>query len=415
MTHFCRITGCARNLPKPCYFPLLPPITPAEAKKICKVTGKATDIHSYSPIISFGKPIRFDGVVGCKITFHEDLVFVRPVFEKNKDNEKAFDYLEEVLKKMKHKIKKKPEAQREFVYPLSSQQKTNLVIPPEMEWAIRIGELETVSMSKDSTCINVKIKQGRIVKLDIQTLKFTAVEEQDNLYYGEGQNKDVLKDQQKILNERNKRKANCMARKSRFEALDAKAEAEELRDTVKPVYNKPRVKFNAKQRAEKLAKMETMMKAQQDNKAIILPKVDTKKLKDEQLQYERMLADITEAQVTSTKLCVVSVGFDWHAAEEAESAGFDWDSFPHEEWVDPIEVEAMQVAKEETVTREDLANLEIVVSVETVRPALPMPQDVAKKVCNLRISELKKTENVTATLKAVNDTTSSQPLRILVK
>jgi hypothetical protein len=29
---FCRITGRARNLPKPNFFPLIPPISPADAR-----------------------------------------------------------------------------------------------------------------------------------------------------------------------------------------------------------------------------------------------------------------------------------------------------------------------------------------------------------------------------------------------
>ncbi|XP_071523601.1 uncharacterized protein [Panulirus ornatus] len=402
MTTFCRITGCARNLPRPCYFPLLPPITPAEAKKLCKITGKASEIHKFTPVIAFGKPITFDGIEGCKITKHESLLFVRPVFEKTKENEKGFPHLEEVLKKMKLKLKKRPEAEREFVYRLS-EPRMNLVVPPEMEEAIKTGELESVSMSKDCKFVNVKIRQGRIVKMDLRTLRFSEVDEREDLFYGEGQSKEVLEEQQKILNERNKRKANTMARKKRFEALDAKAEAEELRDTVKPAFNKPRVKFNAKQRAEKLAKMEAMMRDQAENKAILLPAVDAKKLQDEQLQYERMLADIMQAQVSSIKLTVVSSGFDWHAAEEAESSGFDWESFPHEEWIDPVEVAETVVAKEEVVMREDVANLEIVASVETIRPALPMPQEVAKLVYTMKNKALKKTENVGEALGAVKD------------
>ncbi|XP_042234482.1 uncharacterized protein LOC121874418 [Homarus americanus] len=402
MTTFCRITGCARNLPKPCYFPLLPPITPAEAKKLCKITGKASDIHSYSPIISFGKPIRFDGTEGCKITKHESLIYLRPVFERTKENEKNYFQLEDVLKKMKIKLKKRPDNDHEFVYHMS-EQKTNLVVPPEMEEAIRLGELETLSMSKDSKYVNVKIRMGRIIKMDLRTLAFSEIVDRENLFYGRGQNKDVLEEQQKILDERNKRKANTLARKQRFEALDAKAEAEELRDTVKPAYNKPRVKFNAKQRAEKLAKMEAMLKEQADNKAILLPKVDVKKLQDEQLQYERMLADIMKAQVSSVKIIAVASGLDWHAVNEAESVGFDWESFPHEEWIDPVEFQETVVAQEEVVTRDDVTNLEIVVSVETVRPALPMPQEVARVVYHMEVEALKKTEHVAETLKSTKD------------
>ncbi|XP_068240460.1 uncharacterized protein [Palaemon carinicauda] len=403
MTDYCRITGHARNLPKPCYFPLLPPITPADAKKLGRLTGKTPVVHTFSPIIAFGKPIRFDGVEGCKITKFEDCNYVYMIFEKSKDNEMTFYDLESVFNKIKGKRKRRVETDREFVYQVPNQ-KTSLVVSPEMEEAIRRGDVESVSMSKDSKYINVKVTQGRIVKLKCKPMSYVDVQERDNLYYGSGQSKEVLEEQQRVVNERNKRKSNTMARKKRFEGLELKAEEEYLRDTIKPPFKKPLVKFNAKQRAEKLARMEAMMREQAQNKAIVLPKLDTKKASDDQLQYERMFSDITTAQTTSVNLTVVAKGFNWAEAEAAESAGFDWDSFPHEEFIDPLEVEECAIKIEEAVVREDITKLDIVASIETIIPSSGMSDDVTKAVLEIKDETLlKKTEHVPETLKIMKD------------
>ncbi|XP_037804207.1 uncharacterized protein LOC119598605 [Penaeus monodon] len=402
MTSFCRITGHARNLPKPCYFPLLPPISPADAKKLCRITGKASTIHSFSPLVSFGKPMRFDGAEGCRITKFEDFQYMSLIFEKTKDNEKTFDDLDDVLRKVKSKRKKQVEKDREFVYH-SSEMKSSIIFPPEMEEAIRTGELESVSMSKDHKFVNIKIKQGRVVKINLKKLQLSAVKERQDLYFGRGQNQDVLEQQQELLNERNKRKANTMARKKRFEALDAKAEAEELRDTVKPAYNKPKVKFNAKQRAEKLAKMEAMMREQATNKSIVLPKVDTTHARDEELQYERMLHDISLACRTSVNLTICSSGYDWLEAQEANQA-FNWLDFPQEELIDPVEVETTNFKADEAAVREDISNLDIVVSIETIQPTKPTSQNITEAVFKLKDEKvLKLTEDVNDVLKIVKD------------
>ena len=52
---FCRITGRARNLPKPNFFPIIPPISPADAQKLCRVTGKRDDDHHYVPLLEAGR------------------------------------------------------------------------------------------------------------------------------------------------------------------------------------------------------------------------------------------------------------------------------------------------------------------------------------------------------------------------
>ncbi|KAI5708585.1 hypothetical protein M8J77_025394 [Diaphorina citri] len=57
MSSYCRITGKSRGLPKPNYFPILPPISAADAKRFCRITGKSYGLptHHYLPVLLFSK------------------------------------------------------------------------------------------------------------------------------------------------------------------------------------------------------------------------------------------------------------------------------------------------------------------------------------------------------------------------
>merc|ERR1712223_1605150 len=55
----------ARDQPKPNFFPIIPPISPADARKLCKTTGRRMDDHNFVPLLEFG---RRPQCVLCKIT-----------------------------------------------------------------------------------------------------------------------------------------------------------------------------------------------------------------------------------------------------------------------------------------------------------------------------------------------------------
>ena len=406
MSSFCRITGLARNLPKPTYFPLLPPISPAEAKKLCRITGKSNDAHNFSPIISFAKPIKFDGVKGCKITVHKEINhrYVQPVYERNNDNEKTIEHMLDIISKMKT-IKgnnRLTDKKKEYYYEITEYHMT-IVVDSNMEEAIRTGEFDYIHMAKDKKHINVKTNNGRIIKLLVNIMPKGEIEENDNVYHGEGPTQEVIDRQQKVLDENNKRKQNTLARKKIFEDKERKAEEDEKRATTRPIPKRPRIKFDPKKRAEKLAKMEQMMREQERNKAIVLPKVDftCKVDPDEQIRYEKMLEDIQEAQVTSKSLIAIGggEGFDWVEADKAESAGFDWDCFPHEEWIDPAEVEATTVTIDDVVSFKEVISIDVVVSIETVDPVKGPSNDFLKLVESIPKPELKCVEKVADSIK----------------
>jgi hypothetical protein len=86
---FCRITGHSRNLPRANYFPILPPISPAEAKRFrttsCRITCNFNPNHNYQPITK----LIDEGVVKCRITeksVYEYKFFLQPCFEESTDS-----------------------------------------------------------------------------------------------------------------------------------------------------------------------------------------------------------------------------------------------------------------------------------------------------------------------------------------
>ena len=165
---FCLITGRARSLPKPNFFPIIPPISPADARRLCRITGKRMDTHNYLPLLEVGKRPE---CVKCAITgkkqqlgaeesmakksmhhvIRNDFKYVTPILRKDvveTGDAKAFEDLQKVLKRLKKGLSE-DERERMYVYMLK-ETLCGLIVPAEVEEAIRLGEMESVSLSK--TC-----------------------------------------------------------------------------------------------------------------------------------------------------------------------------------------------------------------------------------------------------------------------
>lgn len=52
---FCRISGRSKTLPKPNFFPIIPPISLAHARKLCRITGKKLGDQKYAALLEVGK------------------------------------------------------------------------------------------------------------------------------------------------------------------------------------------------------------------------------------------------------------------------------------------------------------------------------------------------------------------------
>ena len=127
------------------------------------------DQHNYTPLLEVGKRPE---CVKCSITMHgkksdgvdsnrklsishsvrNDFKYVTPILRKdmmeNPTDAKAFEDLQKVLKRLKKSLSPE-EKDKMYVYMLPSLL-CGLIIPAEVEEAIKLGEMEMVSLSK--TC-----------------------------------------------------------------------------------------------------------------------------------------------------------------------------------------------------------------------------------------------------------------------
>ncbi|XP_020711856.2 obscurin isoform X2 [Athalia rosae] len=240
---YCRITGRSRGLPKPNYFPLLPPISPAAAKRWCRITGKSYGLptHHYIPVLlgahAPGKP-------KCKITnasglgpHHfavgvtvgekkkhvvvQDYRYVFPIL--NSENEQ-----QKVLRDLLDAKQSTPEEDgARFVYTVE-ERRCSLVFPASLEAAVRDGDVRDVMLSRDCDTVLLRLKQGKNVSVD-----FRDLENYENLYDGLGPREDVLKERERLEAEARKRKRKRQAglsyAKKIFEDKERAADEEELK------------------------------------------------------------------------------------------------------------------------------------------------------------------------------------------
>ncbi|XP_034177401.2 obscurin isoform X2 [Osmia lignaria lignaria] len=242
---FCRITGRSRGLPKPNYFPLLPPISPADAKRFCRITGKSYGLptHHYIPVLL---GVHTHDKSKCKITnasglgpHHYTAGFVLGEKKKHvilKDYRYVFPVLEgqgeqqQALRDLMH-AKQPPveEQDAKFVYTVE-ERRCSLVFPSRLEAAVRDGDVKDVMLSRDCDTVLFRLKQGKNVSVDFKNL-----EDFENLYDGLGPREEVLKERERHEAEarrrKRKRQAGLNYAKKIFEEKERAAEEEELRET----------------------------------------------------------------------------------------------------------------------------------------------------------------------------------------
>lgn len=165
MSSYCRITGKSRGLPKPNYFPLLPPISPADAKRFCRITGKSYGLpaHHYIPVLVGRKKTKSDP----KHVVINGYRYVFPVIDECSE-------LSELLKT-------KNTDDRKYVYAVNKR-KCSLVFPTNLENAVRDGDVKDVMMSEINDTVLLKLRKGVTLELEIKEIEVTGV----SLMEGEG-------------------------------------------------------------------------------------------------------------------------------------------------------------------------------------------------------------------------------------
>lgn len=195
MSTFCRITGRSRGLPKPNYFPLLPPISPADAKRFCRITGKAYGLpaHHYIPVLVSTKPKKKAAQAPIPVEGHQngiptnshvliaDYRYVFPVCEESGDLMHLLDT-------------KNINSKAHYIYKVA-ERRCSLVFTAKMEAAVRDGDIKNVMLAKDSDTLLLKLKRGGDVAIDVKDIPINDLE----IYDGEGPSEEVV-------NQRSKRK-----------------------------------------------------------------------------------------------------------------------------------------------------------------------------------------------------------------
>lgn len=226
---FCRVTGNSRNLPKPNYFPLLPPISPVEARRICRLMGKSVGNsddelrHTYVPLIEFA---RISKAVKCHITNHADdehhyqhttgtgingpaekcritakhqinesYKYLYPIIGAKDANLKQ---LKSILDRMNNRLDTLTlQPGQRFVYQLEDNH-LNLVLPADMEAAIRRGEIENLLLSKDGSSVLIRLKDGPSLSLNLRPMTLPVPSDMPPLLEGGGQDDEILAKQRQI-------------------------------------------------------------------------------------------------------------------------------------------------------------------------------------------------------------------------
>ncbi len=272
---FCRITGRARSLPKPNFFPIIPPISPADALKLCRITGKRADEHGYMPVIEMGRrpeglrcPITGKYVdrkkVGLPISCNDanrnlrlssqeepkeelgvndnellsnmgtlfahdtrnNYKYMTPILKRDvmdKGDLRTFEELQRVLNKLKKKDEGE-EKEKVFVYLLSSLE-CGLIVPAEVEEAIRDGDLESISLAKSGQRAVFKIRGfKRTLSVPLKEVDPSSNNGKKFVIFdGRGQSDETLIKQRQVIEGR---KQKTLANRQIFEDLEEKADKE---------------------------------------------------------------------------------------------------------------------------------------------------------------------------------------------
>ncbi|XP_011305282.1 muscle M-line assembly protein unc-89 isoform X2 [Fopius arisanus] len=219
---FCRITGRSRGLPKPNYFPLLPPISPADAKRFCRITGKSYGLptHHYIPVLlgvhnsdkskcritnnsALGSHHYTAGLILGEKKKHvviKDYRYVFPVLEGDDEQQRALRDLLERKKFSSEMGEKVEEEKMKFVYTVQ-ERRCSLVFPASLEAAVRDGDVSDVMLSRDCDTVLLRLKQGRNVSVD-----FKELDDFDDLYEGLGTHEQVIKERERLETEAKKRR-----------------------------------------------------------------------------------------------------------------------------------------------------------------------------------------------------------------
>lgn len=172
---FCKITGASKIFTRNFYLPLLKPLTPKEALRTLRITGKwllGAKIQHYIPVLlnHTKKQSKHSKTYGKKQhEIMDDYTYMTPVFDSENENHKILLQILETKN-----------SSGVFVYTVEDK-KYNIVLQAQFEVAIRDGDIIDVLVSQKNDKIIVKLKDFKKIPMEIQYFEGTEA-----LHCGEG-------------------------------------------------------------------------------------------------------------------------------------------------------------------------------------------------------------------------------------
>ncbi|KAJ9582110.1 hypothetical protein L9F63_003566 [Diploptera punctata] len=332
MSTFCRITGKSRGLPKPNYFPLLPPISPADAKRFCRITGKSYGLpgHHYIPVVLFSKSKKTRGK--CKITNNEashkftpevenkenrrrhvylaDYRYIFPVIEGVSESQKLMNELLSIKNGIIH------EDDSRYVYTVE-ERRCNLVFTSAMEAAVRDGDIRDIMLAKESDTVVFKLKKGNDVSLDFKTV-VPKINKSSELYDGDGPSAEVMKEIEKEEKVTKKRK------RKRPEGLDTMKKIFEEKEKEAEVIVEKEIEM------AELKKAKVAAGSENNSKKVHLKQEDDDIISEE--EERAMLNDWRkfDPRHSRAEVSLVMCSGDWRDLIKPLIEDWDWNSFENE-------------------------------------------------------------------------------------
>ncbi|KAF7283307.1 hypothetical protein GWI33_000938 [Rhynchophorus ferrugineus] len=174
---FCKITGASKIFTRNFYLPLLKPLTPREAFRTLRITGKwmlGSKYQHYIPVLHNHRRKRSRKAKDFGKREHQpmqDFTYMTPNIDPDNDAHKR---LRSILDS-----KKSPGGM--YVYTVEDK-KYNIVVESAFELALRDGDIIDVMVSQKNDKILVKLKDFKKIPLEIQYYEQNGAP----LFYGEG-------------------------------------------------------------------------------------------------------------------------------------------------------------------------------------------------------------------------------------
>lgn len=172
---FCKITAASRIFSRNFYLPLLKPLTPKDALRTFKITGKwllGSKIQHYIPVLlnhSKKRPTKVKNYGKIKHKENSAYTYMTPVLDPLNENH-------EILSN----ILNSKEGDGAFVYTVNDRM-YNIVFSSQLEHAIRDGDIIDIIVSQSNDKILIKLKNFKKIPVELDFYSGS-----DDLFNGEG-------------------------------------------------------------------------------------------------------------------------------------------------------------------------------------------------------------------------------------